>query len=294
MHLKLSKAEVGRIRIFNMVMRTKSMSRAAHALTISHSSVYLAIKKLRLLYNDVLFVRDKNLLVPTEFAKVLHTETVGILKAQSGSQSLFVDTDRKRFIFACAPHIAATVIPLTYLLMQDATPFPLEHTALPASAENKADLLLSNQVDVIFDYIPIEHDDIYYKRLFKEDYVIVCRKDHPRLSDSISQKEFSQEKHAVLGCSYKFDNLVDEKNRDNILFCSHYYLDLLAMVEVCELICIIPMNIYLKLHASFNIKSLKYNFKLNVKESNLYINYLKDPTRRKDKDMLLKKIEKMR
>lgn len=56
---------------------------------------------------------------------------------------------------------------------------------------------------------------------------------------------------------------------------------------------LIPVNIYLKLHSSFNIKSLNYSFKVNIKNTYLYINYLKDPTRHKDKDVLLKKIEKM-
>lgn len=292
-HLKLSKAEIGRIRIFNTVMKTKSMSQTAHVLNISHSSVYMAIKKLRLLYNDALFIRDKKELIPTEFAMRLHTETLGLLKSQSEVQNVIDDADRTRFIFSCAPHIAATVIPLTYLLMKESVPFPLEHKTLPESPEARAELLLTNKADVIFDYAPIQHDDIFFKRLFKEDYAIVCRKDHPRLSDSISLKEFCQEKQAALGSSSGFDNLIEEESADNVFFSSHYYLDLLAMVEVSEIICVIPINIYLKLHASFNVKSLNYNFKLNVKKTNLYINYLKDPTRHKEKDSLLKKIEKM-
>jgi len=293
-HHKLSKAEIGRIRIFNTVMKTKSMSQTAFALSISHSSVYLAIKKLRLLYNDVLFIREKNSLIPTEFAKRLHTESLAMLNNQQDVQSANVETDKQRFVFACAPHIAATVIPVTYLLMEQSISFPLEHTALPVSPEGRADLLLSNKADVIFDYEPIQHEDIFFKRLFKEDYAIVCRNDHPRLSDSISLKEFSYEKQAALGCSSLFDNLLDEGQTANVFFSSHYYLDLLAMVEVSDIICVIPLNIYLKLHASFDIKSLNYKFKLNVKKTSLYINYLKDPSRRKDKNDLLKKIAMMR
>jgi DNA-binding transcriptional LysR family regulator len=290
-HHKLSKAEIGRIRIFDTVMKTKSMSQTALALNVSHSSVYLAIKKLRLLYNDVLFIRDKSLLVPTEFAKRLHTESLAILKNQQEIQPAHVETDKHRFIFACAPHIAATVIPVTYLLMEQSILFPLEHMALPVSPEARIDLLLNNKADVIFDYEPIQHEDIFFKRLFKEDYAIVCRNDHPRLSNSISLKEFSYEKQAALGCSSSIDNLIDT---ENVFFASHYYLDLLAMVEVSDIICVIPLNIYLKLHASFDIKPLNYKFKLNVKKTCLYINYLKDPSRQKDKNDLLKKIEMMR
>lgn len=89
---------------------------------------------------------------------------------------------RTRFIFSCAPHLAATVIPLTYQVMQKTVPFPLEHKALPDTPEARAELLLNNKADVIFDY------------------AIACRKDHPRFSDSISLKAYHQEKQAAVGC----------------------------------------------------------------------------------------------
>jgi len=292
-YLKLSKAETSRIGVFNTVMKTKSLSQAALALDISQSSVYAAIKKLRILYNDALFIRDKKMLVPTEFAKRLHVETLGLLKDQQDAESVSDVIDKLSFTFSCAAHIATTVIPLTYLLMQQSTPFTLEHTNLPSSPEDKVNLLLNNKVDVIFDYMPIQHKDIFFKRLFKENYAIVCRKDHPRLYESISLKQFSREKQAALRGSSGFDNLVEEVNIETVSFCSHNYLDLLAMVEVSDLICVIPVNIYLKLQASFNIKELVFNFRLNIKKNNLYINYLKDPARQNDKEWLLKKMEKM-
>ncbi len=293
MHLKLSKADIARILIFNTVMKTKSMTQTAHALNISHSSVYMAIKKLRVLYNDELFVHDKKGLLPTEFANRLHTEMLGLHNSQLKVQASADSSHRTHFIFSCAPHLAATVIPLTYQVMQETLSFSLEHKPLPDTPEARIELLLNNKADVIFDYAPVQHDDIYFKRLFTEDYAIVCRKEHPRFSDAISLKEFYQEKQAAVGCLSRFDNLIQESNTDNVFFSSHYYLVLLSMVEVSDIICVIPVNIYLKLHASFNIKSLSYRFKVNTKKTYLYINYLKDPTRIKDKDVLLKKIEKM-
>lgn len=293
MHRKLSKADIGRILIFNTIMKTKSMTKTAHALSISHSSVYIAIKKLRVFYNDELFIHDKKGLLPTEFAKRLNTEMLRLQNSQSEVQGEGDGSNRTRFIFSCAPHLAATVIPLTYQVMQKTVPFPLEHKALPDTSEAKAELLLNNKADVIFDYAPIQHEDIFFKRLFKEDYAIVCRTDHPRFSDSISLKEFHQEKQAAVGCLSILESLIQEGNADNVFFSSHYYLVLLAMVEVSEVICVIPVNIYLKLQSSFNIKSLNYGFKVNIKKTYLYINYLKDPTRHKDKGLLLKRIEKM-
>ena len=291
---KTEKVEAERLKIFDTVMQTKNLSHAAALLNISYSSVHLAIRKLRVLYNDLLFIHDKKTMVPTAFAVMLHSEMqASLCKAQRNSDLSNDEPDDLRFVFACESHIAAIVTPLAFLSMQNGTPFPLVHQPLPSTVQAKMDNLLNNKADVILDYAPLEHEDIFSKRLFKEDYVIVCSNNHPRLLQSITHKEFCQEKHAVQTTPSGTDTQTKFSNAHCALFSSHNYLDLLAIVEVSELICVVPLNIYLKLNLAFNIKTLSYNFKLNIQNTSLYINYLKDPFRPVEKAYLLEKIKKM-
>ncbi|CAM7781289.1 LysR family transcriptional regulator [Lelliottia nimipressuralis] len=292
--LKPGKAEIERLRIFDRVMNTQNLSHAATSLNISYSTVSMAIRKLRILYNDVLFIQDGKTMVPTAFAIMLHSEIQGWLQnTQPNNIPSDEAPDNNFFVFACEPHIAAIITPLAYLSMHDMATLPLAHTTLPSTAQSKTDLLLNNEVDVILDYAPLQHDAIFSKRLFNEDYVIVCSNDHPRLLQSITHKEFCQEKHAVQKLASGSENQRVSDNPYCVVFSSNYFLDLLAIVEVSEFICVVPLNIYLKLHVAFNIKSLSYNFKLNVKNTSLYINYLKDASRSPEKTSLLKKMEKM-
>ncbi|AVY99717.1 hypothetical protein DAI21_19680 [Lelliottia sp. WB101] len=291
---KTEKVEAERLKIFDMVMQTQNLSHAAASLNISYSSVHLAIRKLRVLYNDLLFIHDKKAMVPTAFAIMLYNEIqASLYKSQPNSFMNNEEPDNLRFVFSCESHIATIVTPLAFLSMQNVAPFPLVHLPLPSTVQNKKDILLKNKVDVILDYAPLEHEDIFSKRLFKEDYVIVCSNNHPRLLQSISHKEFCQEKHAVQTSPSGADTQTKFSNAHCALFSSHNYLDLLAIVEVSELICVVPLNIYLKLNLAFNIKTLSYNFKLNIQNTSLYINYLKDLFRPVEKAYLLEKIKKM-
>lgn len=299
-HDKNNRAFLERLHIFDVVMNRKSMREAALSLNMTPSRVSMAIKKLRELYSDPLFIREKNALEPTKFARNLHREIQKNFKKNNITNELENnDGDQSQLLISCSPHIATNVIPLAFQLTQDLPFVSIKHIDLPISRKDHTSLLIDNEVDIIFDYTPVEHPDIFFRRLFMEEYCIVCYDNHPRLTHSISLKEYAEETHAVLEApsihERKSDYSQHIQNEDKIIgFCSHYYLDLLAVVEVSDMICTVPQNIYLKLCASFNVKSLNYNFNLGFKKPSLYMSYLKELKKSKNKSILLKKMEKMR
>lgn len=79
-HDKNNRAFLERLHIFDVVMNRKSMREAALSLNMTPSRVSMAIKKLRELYSDPLFIREKNALEPTKFARNLHREIQKNLK----------------------------------------------------------------------------------------------------------------------------------------------------------------------------------------------------------------------
>jgi DNA-binding transcriptional LysR family regulator len=299
-HDKNNRTFLDRLHIFDVVMKRRSMTEAAISLNMTPSRVSMAMKKLRELYSDPLFIRKKNVLEPTEFARILHREIQQNLQKSNITNELqIIDSDQNQLLISCSPHIATNVIPLAFQLIQELPLISMKHIDLPMSRKDHTKFLIDNAVDIIFDYTPVDHPDIFFRRLFKEEYCIVCYNNHPRLSHSITLKEYAQETHAVLETPSSHERKSDYSqhihNEDKIIgFCSHYYLDLLAVVEVSDMICTLPQNIYLKLRASFNVKSLNYNFNLGFKKPSLYMSYLKELKKSKYKSILLKKMEKMR
>lgn len=288
------------LKIFDAVMRLKSTKDAANSLNVSSSTITYAIKKLRTIYSDVLFIRRNKQFAPTLFALTLHEKIQDILyPAEVITDPMPFPPTRYPLVISSTDYVANNVIPLTFNLAKEQNITGIRVVPLPVSRVAFPDSLLDNSIDVIFDYEPIYHPEIMFRKLFKEEICIICSKDHPRLSQWINLKDYAAETHAVLEDhnlikewgTCEGDNLLPEVN---IGFCCNSYIDLLSVVEITEMICIIPMSVFLKMNMSFAIKSLNHNFGPGFKEPNVYMNYRKNLHDEEDKRAILKLLEKMR
>lgn len=283
------------LKIFCSVYKNESMTKTAVTMNIQVSKVYASVEFLRRKYEDPLFIYIKRKLIPTDFAKILFEKTNALTFTEDASLlPSTAEPAQERFVISCTSQIGVTMIPLAYMLAKDIAPFSLAHIPLVGTSTESAKRLLNNDVDVIFDYSPLKHDAINSRLLFKEEFAIVCSKNHPRLSQTISKSEYLQEKHGVLRSPPHNTQTSPVSELTRSVFHSQYYIDILALVEVSDLICAIPMNIYLKMAPSFNIKSLNYNFKIESHKQDLYMNTLKAPYCSGNKMMLIEKFMKLR
>ncbi|MBU9845033.1 LysR family transcriptional regulator [Rahnella ecdela] len=293
-------AELRLLKIFETVIRLKNMKDAAISLNISSSSVSYAIKKMRIIYSDVLFIRINKQFTPTLFALKLHSEIQPMLhSADAGTLRDYAPLHSYPLVISTTDFVANNVIPLTFNLAKEQNIVGIRLVPLPTSRVMFPEVLLDNSVDVIFDYEPVYHPQILFRKLFKEEVCIICSKDHPRFSQSINYKNYISETHAVLEEQHLTkewstnggDNLLPDVN---IGFCCNNYIDLLSVVEITEMICIIPMSVFLKLNMSFAIKILNHNFGSGFKEPNVYMNYRKNLHEEDGKDIVMKLLKKMR
>lgn len=293
-------AELRLLKIFDAVMRLKCTKDAANSLNISSSSVTYAIKKMRQIYSDVLFVRKNKQFTPTLFALSLHDKIQDMLNpAEIKEDYTFVQSQQYSLVISSTDYVANNIIPLTFNLAKEQNINGVRLVPLPASHGEFLDSLLDKSIDVIFDYDPIYHQEVMFRKLFKEEVCIICSKDHPRLSQSINLKNYVAETHAVLEQQHlikewgtpEWENLLPGLN---IGFCCNNYINLLSAVEVTEMIGIIPVSVFLKLNMSFSIKSLNHNFGPGFKEPDVYMNYRKNLRDEEGKKSIFKLLEKMR
>ncbi|RJT19675.1 LysR family transcriptional regulator [Buttiauxella izardii] len=293
---KITKAELKAFQILDLVLRLKSIKGAASALDISQATVSKTLQNMRELYNDPIFFRVSRQLEPTVFARSLHKRIQLKLKsntARPDSSELIPGSER--LVISSAEHISPNIIPLTFHLAKDEKINSVIHVPLPDSPEND---LLNKSVDVVFDYYPINHPDIIYKKLLKEELCIACSENHPRISHSMTQKEYLQESHALLKGKSPVIRMNDSKPGDsligkNVEFESGSYIDLLSVVEVSDLICIIPTSIFVKFSSVFMIKAPRYNFNLGFKAPMLYMSYRKNFQNDFEKYPIMKLLEKI-
>ena len=71
---EMRKLNLNSMIIFEQVMESRNMTRAAEALNLSQPMVSIAINRLRILFNDQLFIRVGTSIEPTSRATLLYEE----------------------------------------------------------------------------------------------------------------------------------------------------------------------------------------------------------------------------
>ena len=274
--------DIEALEILDLVIRLQSLKSAAAVLNLPTSSVSAIISMLRKQFSDILYKKSNNKLLPTSLAIMLLDKLEEYRNKIEEKSTLPVKTQKRdNLIVCCESHVALCAVPLLMQLNVSKVAMTVIHLSRQAEGESLATELLNYNIDVVFNYKPIVHPEIITRFLFKEDVCIICRKNHPRLSDTIGVEEYLQEQHAIiygefLQDSYGNHDLNNQILTKNIYFHSENILDLLAAIETSEMISVIPFYLYQKLQKAFDIKSLGFKFDITSEIKSLYISYRRD------------------
>jgi DNA-binding transcriptional LysR family regulator len=77
---KLRSVDLNLLVVFVVLVRERSASRAAERLSLSQPAISQSLRKLRVLFKDKLFTRDRQGIVPTPLARELYGELVPSLE----------------------------------------------------------------------------------------------------------------------------------------------------------------------------------------------------------------------
>lgn len=245
------------------------------------------LSELDVFFNHSVFVKIKEKLVPTSFADDLFSKIDNMVHipenyvrtilneqvATGGVGSLIVS-------IACTPYIGSVIFPLIYKLDSTlgSSRVAIQHVDITPYNKFTKSLAICENIDVIFDEMPVIHPEFSYKKLLKEDMVILCSENHPRLSRAVTAKEFSSEVHAFLDTPDPEMSLMQKQLKEQfpeirVGFTASSYLDIFSVVESTELVCVAPQFMYSRIQSSFKINSLSCCFNLIVRPVPLYMSY---------------------
>lgn len=277
----LERLDLNLLKIFEVVYHYQSITKAASHLHISVPAVSQAIKRLRVTLPEPLFLREGKGMSPTEHAVNLHHYiNCGLEHILTGFMLAMENANRPRDIFiACQPHVGSIVMPKIFHSKKSDELLCLSHIDLPTNEGAAEYLLLNNKADFVIDYQPIYHNAIEYKDFYRESLVVLCRKNHPRLKDSISLESYRTEEHAVVvnnilnRLTIKADIQRIAPDR-TISFSSHFLNSLIAVVESTNMICLFPRILALQMIKAYQVKILQHS--LEIEPPTLFVMYHKD------------------
>jgi len=169
---------------FDALMRERSVSRAASRVGMSQPGMSNALRRMREIFNDELFVRSSEGMVPSGTARVL-AETIcpGLSQIRSGLQSkMFFDPAEttRRFVLGNTDGGSMFGFPrLARSLVKEAQ-FASFHVVDIGSGD-LLNRLLAGEMDMAFGVSRIGHPNISYLSLAEFSYVVIADRDNELL-----------------------------------------------------------------------------------------------------------------
>jgi DNA-binding transcriptional LysR family regulator len=209
---KIKRLDGALLLIFRELMRQRRTTVVAERLGLTQSAVSHALARLRDLFDDQLFVRRPNGLEPTQRAHEIAPrieELIRLTDATLDTGKAFDPLETQRtFRIGGGDFMSALIAaPLLHHFERDAPNasfvfrFALGQEALEA--------LQRDEIDVAVGRLTDRDNEFAVERLYDEQYCVVARRNHPRISGSIDVSLFSELGHVIIALGNDLEQLGD-------------------------------------------------------------------------------------
>ena len=212
------------LKVFDVVMAERSLTRAAHLLSITQPAVSNAVRRLRDALGDELLVRKGRTLEPTSRAEELWPAVRDVLQRLQNALAPNVfepATATTTFVLTMADATAAELMPpLVGRITVQAPDISLRVVPLTTRDprrlldEGHADLAIGNFPAVMADLTARaqagEAISFLHHRLFQGEYVCVMRRGHPLAKGPLTLKRYCEARHMLVSFSGRAYGFIDE------------------------------------------------------------------------------------
>ncbi len=198
--LTLRSVDLNLITVFDAVMQEQNITRAAQTLGMSQPAVSNAVSRLKVMFNDELFMRNGRGIKPTQRARQLFgpiRQAIQLIKNELPTSIFVPETSTRSFKLAiCSPSDMRFVPHILNGISLIAPSITVQIET--ESDEDVISKLRYQEIDFIIDYMRFRESGFCSTEMFNDELVLVASKDHPRISNSVTMKELRKESHAVL------------------------------------------------------------------------------------------------
>lgn len=222
--LNFRSLDLNLLRVFDEVMSERSLTRAAHKLSITQPAVSNAMRRLREVLGDELLVRQGQGVEPTPRAQALWPvirEALQQLEGALAPGEFNAATADTTFVIAMADATAATLIPPLYPILEKEAP-GIGIRLLPLTTRDPRPLLDDGRADMAVGYFPAVLADLTARaqagalvafdsrRLYEGEYVCVMRKGHPLEHAKLTLDNYCAAHHMLVSFSGRSFGFIDE------------------------------------------------------------------------------------
>lgn len=222
--LNFRSLDLNLLRVFDEVMAERSLTRAAHTLSITQPAVSNAMRRLREVVGDELVVRSGQGVEPTPIALALWPpvrEALTQLQESLAPGRFDPATAESTFVLAMADATAATLVPALVEITEREAP-GVSLRILPLTTRDPRRLLEDAAADMAVGYFPAALADLTARaqsgdvvafdsrRLYDGEYVCVMRQGHPLAGAPLTLDAYCAARHMLVSFSGRPFGFIDE------------------------------------------------------------------------------------
>lgn len=251
MNTDIRKIDLNLLVAFKVLLDERNVSRAAERLALTQPTVSGMLARLRVLFDDPLFVRTQHGVIPTQRAELLapaldrFLRDAGNLVAPERMDPATLEVD---FRISVNDYMqSALVVPFVQALRREAPRVRLAVRHL--EIEDLSPMLARGEIDLAITIPEFAAPALQTEFLYREEYVCVVRKSHVIRSKTVSMKRFLSFDHVLVSpASAHFTGPTDEvlaarglKRRVALSVPS--FLVLLEVLQIDDLIAFMPKRL---------------------------------------------------
>lgn len=250
--------------VFLSLMRHRKATLAAAEIGLTQPAISHALKRLRALYGDELFLRRAHGLEPTALAHELEPKVRRIVRLISESLAKDDEFDPAKaqttLRIAAFDYEHSTIIPELVTNLKSSSPGISIHT-YPNNNRDALKALVDGQIDMAVGYFdfPSKGSDVFVvDELFHERYVVAARESHPLLVRECGLEQYAAAEYVMIAPYGPQRNMVDHAfqlkgYRRHVQTTVPSLFAALSIVEQTDLVVILPERVAARNARRFNL-----------------------------------------
>ncbi|EDZ3530050.1 transcriptional regulator LeuO [Salmonella enterica subsp. arizonae] len=266
---QLRMVDLNLLTVFDAVMQEQNITRAAHTLGMSQPAVSNAVARLKVMFNDELFVRYGRGIQPTARAFQLFGSVRQALQLVQnelpGSGFEPISSERVFNLCVCSP-LDNILTSLIYNRVEQIA--PNIHLVFKASLnQNTEHQLRYQETEFVISYEEFRRPEFTSVPLFKDEMVLVASRKHPRISGPLLESDVYNEQHAVVSleryASFSQPWYGTPDKQSSVAYQGMALISVLNVVSQTHLVAIAPRWLAEEFAESLDLQILPLPLKLN-------------------------------
>lgn len=241
--------ELNLLMVFDAIMTERSITRAAHRLSMTQPAVSNALSRMRVAWKDELFVKDGRNIQPTLHAQNLWNqirEPLSSLTEAVDPKSFDPATAKRTFRVAVNDIVVDMAWAELRCTFEKEAPGVNIH-AVPYTIVNSDQVLEDAEVDMVIGATGVISSTFRAEYLFSPIFVCIMNNDHPLAKAELSIEEFAAADHLLVSLSgditgYTDQVLLQHGLSRRVAVTVNHFSSVANLIKRSDLICVIPIS----------------------------------------------------